>query len=349
MTIYILSDFDGTITPTEGKQVVSSGFYKTLLKQGGAINYALDQLVDNVGDKFTQEFGEYWPNPDYKGHYGHILIPENAVTVLHQLLSNKDIYFRILTRNRPDYIQALLKYQGFSKEEIAKINIEHGNKSHTAKLERIIPPSKQYASDVNVFALDDSLDDLYAMGYGLKEIGYIPENTKTLIIKKDRITPIGQVVFLNKDQGQFDWEAIRQMITQKATCESILSAMDNLASQLTTDYSPEKQAILNIKSQLIQIQQDNLFPASDHKPQSQAIYHELNNLLLLQAKQLDTHLRWQDALVNLVKSFLALFFGPSKQLNAFNPEDRQRFFYPRESETRQEVTQLMTQFGQALA
>jgi hypothetical protein len=182
--IIFFSDFDGTLTGISGRSLTVKpdsttqrlhNFYKSLFKkQKGDFKYHLWPMLsqDELQKKFEAQFGKYNPqNIHFETGMGIALIKPDAVQALHHLLANKDVEFNIVTKNNPEYVRALLKYQGFSDEEIAKIKI------HPKQNKKILvanelnrhkdKPELELEHDVDIYVLDDSYDDFSLMISGI--------------------------------------------------------------------------------------------------------------------------------------------------------------------------------------
>lgn len=432
--VYIISDFDGTLTNRVGFSTVSTPFYQSLLVNGGKPNYARDQLISDsqVQDKFKQEFGDHWPNSQYTGMLADSLIPEDTVKVLHQLLLMEGVNFRIISKNRADYIQALLRYQGFEEKEIAKIQFGGGQKDQEVMKQEIIPYQSTNPTPAEVWVLDDNKSDLRSMVQALNAKGYLSVYEDVFASEGNIEKSIDCTHIVYNSPGQFDWQGILESVkqslrpdtlvqtdneytsgdetdlpgivaedeetphllfqsqtmdcvdeetdnkmselfalpdsvvtstsdapnnankhhlaTRQEECKRLLLRLDSLTNSLANEYDREKQALIRIKGQLKSIQNRYLVPLDESQPSPFPVNlkEELTKTLLNEANNLDAHLSWGARIVNLVKSFLAVFFGPSESLSPLNQADKNSFFYPRVSEVRQQATDIVCEFGQTL-
>ncbi|MGQ3889509.1 hypothetical protein ACQUW5_10810 [Legionella sp. CNM-1927-20] len=115
-----------------------------------------------------------------------ILLDPNAVTFLHKILKYNVVSFIIITRNRADYIQELLKYQGFTEDEIKKIIISDDR----FKFDVVTDTLKQLPEKATqLYILDDDEGDFEDMVLGAIRSGYSDSNIKPY----------------KESPGQFDW------------------------------------------------------------------------------------------------------------------------------------------------
>lgn len=127
--IVIYTDFDGTVTGKVGSTTVFSPFYQSLLagySAGKIQDYKQTAMKSRaeVQQLFEEKFGLFNDSFDYTQNDTRMLMSADAVTFFHELLKKEQVTINIITRNRADYITALLSYQGFSEEEIKKISID---------------------------------------------------------------------------------------------------------------------------------------------------------------------------------------------------------------------------------
>lgn len=140
-----------------------------------------------------EKFGEYDQNLAYKNPDSDMLLTQSAIDFLRQLLSLDQTVVNIVTKNRKDYVIALLAYQGFSEKEIRKITIlASGDKENDVK-----NSGKELAKDLKskeeikntrrlAFLFDDNKNDLLKMASRL--------NNKYFKVKHFSATP-----------GKFKW------------------------------------------------------------------------------------------------------------------------------------------------
>ena len=126
--VHIYTDFDGTITAAEGSKAVFSPFFNSLLvgyKEGVEQDYKLTpmQASDVVQSLFEAKFGKYDEHFKQTQEDVELLMSPKAVAFFHEALKSSNVKVSIVTRNRHDYIEAMLRYQGFSEHEIAQFNI----------------------------------------------------------------------------------------------------------------------------------------------------------------------------------------------------------------------------------
>ncbi len=164
--IIIFTDFDGTLSGRDGSKTVFSPFYQSLL-QGyvpGAVNqeYRLTPLKnsDTIQSLFEKEFGPYNKDFNYEQPGADLLLSREAVKFLHEMLKDENVSVQIITRNRQDYIRALLTYQGFTAEELNRLGICDSLLKDRAVLQFL---STQTENVSCVYVLDDSKEDYNRM------------------------------------------------------------------------------------------------------------------------------------------------------------------------------------------
>ncbi|KTD57731.1 hypothetical protein [Legionella shakespearei] len=191
--IMFYSDFDGTLTQRAGNNTVFSPFYQSLLegyKPGIPQHYKISPLksATEVQQLFTAKFGVYDTNFDHKQTDVDMLITPEAVAFLHQVLKNDKIHVRIVTKNRKDYIQAMMHYQGFTAEEIFKLEIlDSGFKFQSVNQDL---RTQLWTKEMDqVYVLDDSKEDLDQMLLAIQMYGFQAE----------------QIHQYNLNPGQFAW------------------------------------------------------------------------------------------------------------------------------------------------
>lgn len=233
--IIIFTDFDGTLSGREGGKTVFEPFYQSLLNgyaPGKILNYRQAPLKDKdtVQSLFEEKFGPYNEKFNYEQDGAdHLLSPE-AVKFLHTMLSNDDVSVQIITKNRQDYIRALLTYQGFSEEELTKLGIFDSVRKDMAVKGFL---SMQTDTISSIYILDDNLEDFNymvnaAISFGLAE---------------------SQIQKYYKMPGTFEWATYQQDIhhllqqsqaDNNKESEVIELAIDLLSCEVATE---EKAAI----------------------------------------------------------------------------------------------------------
>ncbi|STX28805.1 Dot/Icm T4SS effector [Legionella beliardensis] len=169
----IYTDFDGTITGRDGSKTVFSTFYASLQQAPDKNNYRLSPLKNNeeVQQLFRTKFGEFTSDFDYTKEDADMLMHKDAVIFFHELLQQENVIISIVTKNRADYIQAMLQYQGFSAEEINKINIMDSGRKYT-DVNWHIQQQKGNESIDSIYIMDDSQADYRAMIQAAQANGY---------------------------------------------------------------------------------------------------------------------------------------------------------------------------------
>ncbi|MGQ3887449.1 hypothetical protein ACQUW5_00270 [Legionella sp. CNM-1927-20] len=191
--VIILSDLDGTITAREGSKTVYSPFYQSLLEgyqEGKKQFYKDPNLKDDVQQLFVEKFGQFDSEFDYSKEDSDILMDAEAVDFFHEMLALENVTIYIITKNRADYVKELLKYHGFSPEEINKIQIE--DSGH--KQDDVYRNLKVRKEDTHILILDDSGLDVDEMTRGAKAVGYVEEEIRAI----------------NAQPGQFEWAAYKE-------------------------------------------------------------------------------------------------------------------------------------------
>ncbi|MFJ1267197.1 hypothetical protein ACD661_01360 [Legionella lytica] len=195
--IIIFTDFDGTLSGREGGKTVFEPFYQSLLNgyvSGVIQDYRQAPLKDSatIQGLFETQFGPYREGFDYNQPDADLLLSREAVVFLHDMLNNEDVSVKIITRNRQDYIQALLTYQGFSTEELSKLVISDSLRKDTA-VQRFLSAQPDIST---VYVLDDSLTDY---------------NQMVNAVAACRI-PDSQTKKYHKTPGSFEWAVYHQDI-----------------------------------------------------------------------------------------------------------------------------------------
>ncbi len=197
--IIVYTDFDGTITNRVGSQTVFSPFYQSLL-----VGYVPDVEQDykhtelkpkeELQQLFAEKFGLFDENFDYSTNDSDILMSAKAVSFLHALLKKEEVSINIVTKNRIDYIQTLLRYQGFTEEEISKIKIQDSGYKYNDVSKSLLDLNHQGASAL--YILDDDARDYAAMIQAAIVNGYEPE----------------QIRGYNQAPGTFNWDTYQEEI-----------------------------------------------------------------------------------------------------------------------------------------
>ena len=229
--ILIYTDFDGTVTKREGSKTVFSRFYQSLLEGcvKGSIqkNYKEPKMQDSetVQSLFEAKFGKYDENFDYAQRDANLLMSSEAVAFFHGALSNDNVAINIITKNRADYIKELLKYHGFSQNEIAKINImDSGLKNDD------VSSSLEYQEEKasHLYILDDSTADYNEMMLAARSNGYQEH----------------QIHGDNKAPGEFEWPRYLSEISALCSTDNI----ENEIEQSLIKPKAEKTASITLYS-----------------------------------------------------------------------------------------------------
>lgn len=226
--IIIYSDFDGTLTQRAGQDTIISAFYQSLLegyKPGVEQFYREPPLKSEaeVQQLFTAKFGKYDTDFDHQQADADLLICPEAVTLLHEVLKNDQIRVRIVTKNRKDYIQAMLQYQGFTPEEMFKLEIFDSGLKFQAVTQDLFTQPKAEAIN-SVYVLDDSTADLNQMLLAVRMCGFKPE----------------QIHQHNLKPGQFAWlDYLRAIQSSLSTAEDSVSETTATPALAVEDDAPE--------------------------------------------------------------------------------------------------------------
>ncbi|WP_419418572.1 hypothetical protein ACNVED_08375 [Legionella sp. D16C41] len=189
--VVVYTDFDGTITRRQGSKTVFSPFYQSLLKSPTK-QYHLPGLLKStseVQELFMQKFGPV-EQVDFSKNTNDedILMDPEAVNFLHEILKESDVVVNIITRNRADYIQELLKYQGFSADEISRINIKDSGRKYDEVYNNL---NKLDMRAEQIYIMDDDEKDYTNMLNATKDLEY--EEQEIFAYKE----PVGQFTWAN--------------------------------------------------------------------------------------------------------------------------------------------------------
>lgn len=210
--IVIYCDFDGTLTQRTGSDTVFTQFYQSMfVGYMGVINnnYLTPSFItaDEMQLKFEEKFGKYIMPLTCSAEDCKFLVSLDALEFLKTVIKSHQISFFIVTKNRPEYIKAMLRYQGFTPHEISRINFKSSmNKYHDVR--------NDHTAGDYFFIFDDDKKDLDAMHIAVKEK-----------INESRIN-----VFHAKTPGNVDWpqhlnaiQAILMVVKIKQASEKALA------------------------------------------------------------------------------------------------------------------------------
>ncbi|MCL5272524.1 MAG: hypothetical protein M1486_04325, partial [Gammaproteobacteria bacterium] len=196
--IVIYTDFDGTLTGKVGSATVFSPFYQSLLAgySGKIQDYKQTPMKpgEEIQQLFVEQFGLFKDGFDYSQNDTEMLMSADAVLFLHELLKNDQVTINIITKNRADYITALLKYQGFSEEEINKISIQDSGYKFDA-VSQSLHSLKERASCL--YILDDDKSNDYPAMYRAAQMNSYPAD---------------HIRGYNELPGQFNWSVYQNDI-----------------------------------------------------------------------------------------------------------------------------------------
>ncbi|CAM2731259.1 hypothetical protein [Legionella worsleiensis] len=232
--VVIYTDFDGTITRTEGADAVNSPFYQSLLEgyvPGVKQHYKYTKMksAEEIQKLFIEQFGDYGESIDFTNPDNNLLMTPHAVLFFHELINNNQISINIVTRNRPEYIKALFHYQGFSASEIERLNIMASG----YKFKEVDNDLKmRHSSDKKpscIYILDDHTNDYCEMIRAAGHNDYKSEH----------------IHGFNQKPGQFDWlsylEQIKEFLLKSVTPQetsSISQETSFVATEATLNTAP---------------------------------------------------------------------------------------------------------------
>jgi 2-hydroxy-3-keto-5-methylthiopentenyl-1-phosphate phosphatase len=243
--IIIFTDFDGTLSGREGGKTVFGLFYQSLLNgdvPGVCQDYRKTPLKDSntVQNLFEVKFGPYSKEFNYDQPDADLLLSSEAVEFLHNMLNNDDVSVQIITRNRQDYIRALLTYQGFNPEELNKLGIFDSVRKDMAVQGFL---SKQTETISTVYVLDDSSTDYNFMVNAVTSFGFTGDQIKKY----------------HKMPGCFEWGTYQKDI-HKLVDPSLL--IEDELIELASDLLACEVAIQKLEQMLSQLSynaEDNSF------------------------------------------------------------------------------------------
>ncbi|KTD82637.1 hypothetical protein [Legionella waltersii] len=257
--ILILSDFDGTMTGMEGKSTVTNGFYKQLFNGGQLGGFRLWALKNSeeVQSKFKKGFGDYqrylnnpeaWEEDKDSEYYG-LLIPPKVVKFYKNRLKDSNTKLVILTRNRADYVIEVLKYHGFTEDELKQIKTEAvGNQSGAKKnfakqvMQETWPDEQKKTKWVCIY--DDSSKDRESMKVAVKERGDL-----------NLIAPEFNPAELNTEECEEGIRTILQLASSQPTKNP------DKWSEAISKLKARKQAPIKTDSQVTAIEHDSSSPS----------------------------------------------------------------------------------------
>ncbi len=180
-------DFDGTLSSLEGSQCINSALYKTLQIDSDD-DYNFCSFKENIVNLLKAGF----ERPENK----KMKVIEDALSFLKNMIAEKaDVI--IISRNREEYIKAVLEASGLERTLIDQITIIDTHKM-TSKYQAVIDLETQKTPrDITVIC-DDNFVDYSAMQKAVKNSG-----TKTSIVPYSNAA------------GAFNWAAIERDINQK--------------------------------------------------------------------------------------------------------------------------------------
>ena len=243
MNIHIFCDFDGTLTKRDGQKTINADFYQSLydekelykpegyIKEDGDVDLPKRKVMkdqETVMELFRQKFGVYNSNFNWQQADSELLMSPEAVDFLHKMLESNDITVKIVTRNRTDYIQAMMRFQGFSENEIAKLTVAQNidNKKHAINLPKKVYLDREFVAedgvDRQIYIFDDSKSDCKAMRNAAIDCHYSSN----------------EIHSYSELPGKFEWNKYSKEIQERLTVKS----------EETTEKQPMSFDNLNPKS-----------------------------------------------------------------------------------------------------
>lgn len=204
---HVFSDVDGTATNLPGASLclatqslnVQQALYHSLFEgfKGMAMPYARAKMlpVDEMVKKITSHFGSFTESV-YERPDSDMLFSLDAIKFYKQVIKYPNASLTLITKNRSEYVLALLKYHGFTDKELAKIDIQ--STIGTNGKEDVATKVLQSKEDGFFLVLDDSLADAEAMNraivnkYSRSDISWVEHN----------------------EPGQFRWQVYQQWMEE---------------------------------------------------------------------------------------------------------------------------------------
>ncbi len=240
-------DFDGTLTGVDGNTAVNSDLYKSLQINSNdeyhAAVFKNDTEIANILSLEGQKFLD-----------ASMTIQDNAAQFLKSALENPNIIMRIVSKNRAEYIKAMLRYSKFTEDQIGKIKIyDTRGISELRKLSRqdqnkrtiVYNDLTQLIKDktiTRVCVFDDNNADLNLMNAAADDVNsYIndPSYDKTYTTKTACVVEKCGV----KNAGKFDWNELQNTVlgTIAKETEAVLTAESKAGKGVVEAIQPQPQ------------------------------------------------------------------------------------------------------------
>lgn len=161
-SICIYSDFDGTATRRSGEQTVFTEFYQSMLQKKIPGNYKISPMKshEEMISLFTAKFGAFDEQFNDNQPDADLLVSRDALAFFRDALNNEQASVNFVTKNRTEYIKAMLTYQGFSAKELSRLTVmDSGNKYFDVVKNLGYRQSKP----TYIYIFDDSIRDLNNM------------------------------------------------------------------------------------------------------------------------------------------------------------------------------------------
>lgn len=190
--IRLYLDFDGTLSGRRGSECVFSALYRTLQTDQKA-NYGDAKFVDEK--EMVSKLKEGFEKPEYKT----MQMSDGAFKFLDDMLDlNAEII--LISRNRKEYIRAVLLNAGMSLEKLAKIDINDVNTLHAGKYGVVTGIERKATTKAQVTVVcDDDHGDYTQMTGAVKNA-----NSATTLVSHCEAP------------GKFNWSEISKEAQEKA-------------------------------------------------------------------------------------------------------------------------------------
>lgn len=225
-------DFDGTLTGREGSACVSSDFYQDLQLDPRA-DYSYACFRGNMVDLIKTGLAL----PENKT----MRMSEGALSFLKTMLTQgADI--NIVSRNRKEYIKAVLLAEGMEAELIQKITICDANDLLlTGKYQAVVDLEKSKKAPAGVVIIcDDNSMDCKAMTKAVKD----NNDAKTTVISHSEFA------------GTFDWQKIARDAPQPTKPTTITAVAESYTS--AQDWEDLTEMLASRKTEKIQKQYEHM-------------------------------------------------------------------------------------------
>jgi len=150
--LIVFTDFDGTLTGLPGRSLMTHQFYE----------YVSDKCINEAGIRNEEKIQKAFAKLKTESPQSPIFMSKDAVEFLHGMLARPNVKVNIISRNVRWYIEAVLKYQGFTPDEMGRLTIM-GPSPHKGKAVELLCKKQLEDSTQAVYVLDDDPRDRTAM------------------------------------------------------------------------------------------------------------------------------------------------------------------------------------------